>query len=123
MSDTKKDPEAETPPTEDAASAPTCLNCPYWSEIEGRDGYGECRRRAPREIAIAGEVGPDWTVMPEFGWCGDHPGRDLSLNHSHVAATSLQVVAAFFAAQLQASEKPKGPKIAVPNPGYPGTLR
>lgn len=99
-----------------------CANCPYWrhGDLDAPDSGG-CRRHAPRLIAKSDNVGKDWPTTLRGDWCGDHPGRDIALSHSHVSASALQVIAGFIAARNQ--QERKGPQVLVPNPGYGPPMR
>ena len=56
----------------------TCENCVFWLSLEGKrnfsDGYGECRRYAPKSLLLA-PGGRDnlvvWPFTRDDEWCGE----------------------------------------------------
>lgn len=50
---------------------PKCSDCAYWLEEPG-EGYGECRRYAPKPVTSKiEETIPYWPTTSSDEWCGE----------------------------------------------------
>jgi len=63
---------------------PKCPDCAYWLE-EPEEGFGECRRYAPRPaLNDVTKTIPYWPTTETDDWCGEfRPSIGLKVSYEH----------------------------------------